>query len=315
MEIRRASNEDIPGIIALLKISLGESLMPKTEAFWRWKHIQNPFGESMVLLAEENGQIIGVRAFMNWEWNFGGKIYKAVRAVDTATHPDHQGKGIFKKLTLAGLEIVKSLGTVFVYNTPNQKSKPGYLKMGWREQGRMSLKIKLNPFAYKGKMPVNFSNWNNLLLNEGLFLQKCKGISTNCSKTFLDWRYAKNPMFNYHFITDHSGFFLVYRYKQHNFGIELRITDFLIDPANFNKQARKFLNKGLKKISNRVMLTSVSGNHYEMMREYFPTLSIIPVLSKGPIVTLRNVHLEPNAFDQLLDRKIWSYTLGDLELF
>jgi N-acetylglutamate synthase-like GNAT family acetyltransferase len=50
MEIRPAHENDIPAIVELLKLSLGESLMPKSEAFWRWKHIDNPFGKSPVIL-------------------------------------------------------------------------------------------------------------------------------------------------------------------------------------------------------------------------------------------------------------------------
>src|SRR5688572_28823803 len=143
MLIRGATQMDEPAIIELLKRSLGESLIPISEKFWNWKHNQNPFGSSYVLLAEENDQIIGVRAFMKWKWRWKGELYSAIRAVDTSTHPDHQGKGIFKKLTLHQLEICKQKGEHFVFNTPNNDSRPGYIKMGWVQQGKMPLKIKL----------------------------------------------------------------------------------------------------------------------------------------------------------------------------
>ena len=97
MEIREATESDIPDIVALLKKSLGESLMPKTEAYWRWKHLINPFGTSPVLLCWENDKLVGVRAFMRWEWHKGEQVYHALRAVDTATHPEYQGRGLFKK--------------------------------------------------------------------------------------------------------------------------------------------------------------------------------------------------------------------------
>jgi len=99
MHVREATPDDIPAIVSLLKVSLGESLMPKSEAFWRWKHVDNPFGKSPVLLACKGDMLIGVRAFMRWEWKRESIIYKSVRAVDTATHPEYYGNGIFKKLT------------------------------------------------------------------------------------------------------------------------------------------------------------------------------------------------------------------------
>jgi len=64
MMIRPAQASDIRAIVALLKASLGEALVKKTAAIWQYKHRDNPFGRSLVLVAEENDQIIGVRAFM-----------------------------------------------------------------------------------------------------------------------------------------------------------------------------------------------------------------------------------------------------------
>ena len=127
MEVREATEEDIPAIVNLLKQSLGESLMPKSEKYWRWKHLENPFGKSPVLLCWEGKTLIGVRAFLRWEWALQGKVIRAVRAVDTATHPDYQGKGIFKKLTLSLVDTCTKAGDKFVFNTPNKQSKPGYL--------------------------------------------------------------------------------------------------------------------------------------------------------------------------------------------
>ena len=103
MIIRASHLSDTPAIVQLLKESLGESLLKKTTDIWLYKHEQNPFGPSYVLLAEEASHLIGVRAFMQWRWQKGSEVLQAYRAVDTATHPQHQGRGIFKKLTKAGI--------------------------------------------------------------------------------------------------------------------------------------------------------------------------------------------------------------------
>ena len=116
--------------------------------FFRWKHYDNPFGRSLLLLAEADGRVIGLRAFMRWRFEAGGHQLTAVRAVDTATHPDYQGRGVFSKLTRAALaELGGQVDLVF--NTPNDASRPGYLKMGWREVGRV-------PVAVRIRRPVRF---------------------------------------------------------------------------------------------------------------------------------------------------------------
>ncbi len=40
--------------------------------------------------------MIGFRTFLRWEFEDAGRVVRAVRAVDTATHPDHRGRGIFR---------------------------------------------------------------------------------------------------------------------------------------------------------------------------------------------------------------------------
>ena len=165
MLVRNSKQVDLTEIVNLLKQSLGESLIPKSENFWRWKHVENPFGQSPVLVAEENNKLIGVRAFMLWQWQLNGKTLKAARAVDTATHPNHQGKGIFKKLTLQLIEDCKQNHVDFIFNTPNKNSMPGYLKMGWIKAGRLPMRLRfITPFEeffFRNKVTQQIS-WEEL---------------------------------------------------------------------------------------------------------------------------------------------------------
>jgi GNAT superfamily N-acetyltransferase len=142
LEIRAGTAADTDRILELVRLSLGEGTIPREREYWEWKHHRNPFGESPVLLAEAGGELVGLRVFMRWEWDAGGERLRAVRAVDTATHPAWQGKGIFSRLTKRLLEEMRREGTHFVFNTPNEKSRPGYLKMGWGAVGRVNLWIR-----------------------------------------------------------------------------------------------------------------------------------------------------------------------------
>ena len=102
----------------------------------------------MMLIAESDGRIVGLRAFMRWRFLSESRVLRAVRAVDTATHPDHQGHGIFSKLTREALEVLRA-DTDLVFNTPNDKSLPGYLKLGWVEVGTIPISIRLKkPLAF-----------------------------------------------------------------------------------------------------------------------------------------------------------------------
>jgi N-acetylglutamate synthase-like GNAT family acetyltransferase len=302
MQIRAATEDDIPAIVNLLKVSLGESLMPKSEEFWRWKHVQNPFGRSPILLAIENDGIVGVRAFMHWRWTMGERVVSAVRAVDTATHPDYQGKGIFKRLTLDLVEQCQRAGVHFVFNTPNASSKPGYLKMGWSTLGK--LKIYARPLLFARTKAIDFDKEHGIKnLSEGmqLPLSSLPYWHTSVTHDFLNWRYKQNPNVAYYYFSDHvtrPTYLTVFRLKPYRFGIEFRVCLSVIQDGVMLTHHRHLISVAQRSGAN--LLTSA-------MR--LPGLAIrIPA---GPEVTVRGLSSLPEriSFDN------WAPLLGDMEVF
>ncbi len=329
MTIRTAGEGDIPGIIDLLRKSLGESLLPKSETYWNWKHRENPFGKSLVLLAEEDGNIVGVRAFMRWRWMNGDRQYEALRAVDTATHPRNQGKGVFRTLTLKLVDECAAAGLHFIFNTPNKYSLPGYLSMGWVEAGRQ--RVRIGPTA--GVVLV----WSGLrkakILEPGVAFevaamdqfatklghlvnahnQEIAGmLVTSLSFTYLRWRYEQVPVVRYYWLNDldkDASFCLFFRVKQTRFGTEARITDFLVSTARLN---RAFLLDQLRGLKSAVDYISAEG-FTPAVNRLLSLAGFTPALPVGPRVTLRNLNLEKSSFLSNFD--LWRPTLGDLELF
>jgi GNAT superfamily N-acetyltransferase len=100
---------------------------------------------------------------MRWEFLDGDRVVRAVRAVDTATHPDYQGRGIFTRLTLHALDELATEGIEFVFNTPNDQSRPGYLKMGWQVVGQLPTAVRptrLARIARVAKARVPAERWS-----------------------------------------------------------------------------------------------------------------------------------------------------------
>jgi GNAT superfamily N-acetyltransferase len=144
VQVRTLTNDDHPDVVRLLGETMaGGPTGERTADFFTWKHYRNPFGPSLGLLATVDGRLAGVRLFMRWAFEAGGRRIDAVRAVDTATHPDFQGKGIFRTLTLGLLGEIDAAGAAdLVFNTPNGNSRPGYLKMGWSEVGTVPVLVR-----------------------------------------------------------------------------------------------------------------------------------------------------------------------------
>ncbi|MFE6868040.1 GNAT family N-acetyltransferase [Kitasatospora sp. NPDC057692] len=153
LTFRPLAEADLPALLDLLTASLaGGPTGTRTAGFFAWKHRRNPFGASPGMVAEApDGRLVGVRLFLRWQWRRGGEDgseVAAVRPVDTATHPDFQGRGIFRRLTVDLLDQVADEAAL-VFNTPNGNSLPGYRKMGWQELGRVPVAVRaVRPAAF-----------------------------------------------------------------------------------------------------------------------------------------------------------------------
>jgi len=312
MIVREAKQEDIDSIIILLQASLGESLLKKSAEIWNFKHVINPFGESTVLLAEENNELIGVRAFMTWRWQMGNQIWNAYRAVDTATHPKHQGKGIFKKLTLQALDKINEKVDCFVFNTPNDQSRPGYLKMGWQEVDK--IKVALVPtffyalayFFSKNKVESSITTLQLQTLCEihNRELANKNVLFTPKSAQYLKWRYEENPLQTYIIHSTPDCYVAMY-VKKHRFFDELRVVEVI---GNHDFSIDKVIKKAIISyaVKNKCYIITVANKHLFAFNIYGHF---------GPKLTFKS--LTNNAiFDgKALDINNWKYSLGDLELF
>ena len=316
--IRESKREDIEAIISLQKQSLGEGLIPRSKAFWHWKHEMNPFGSSPVLLAWDNDQLVGLRAFMNWQWNFEGQTFRALRAVDTATRPDWQGKGLFKKLTLSLLEKEKLNGKAFVFNTPNKQSLPGYLKMGWRWFVKPDLNIRfgslkgfLNPSSSAQAAPQewNLNQFDWKVLDAWLINQTNSGIYTPKNSDYLKWRYRDIPEFNYFgaFTEKNGGALIIARIKITANLPELRITELKGANTSYIKSTVSNMIKFYSPAFISCMASFSKAMPFPLKNTGFVQFSNL-----GPKVVLRKINALP---EPLLIKDNWKWTTGDMELF
>lgn len=176
------SEEELVQIVELIRSNLDPEF---TIEFFKWKHLENPFGRSYGLVAWDGNKIIGLRVFMFWEFiGENKKILRSIRPVDTVVDSNYRGRGLFKKLTLQGLENCKGQYD-FIFNTPNNNSLPGYLKMGWEKSNNCSnFRIGLiNPFQAKPHLT------RTELDTVPVFTDSDNSLETNKSSKYLKWRY------------------------------------------------------------------------------------------------------------------------------
>jgi len=318
--IRRASEDDLEGLLRVAAASLGWVDGEPHEALFRWKHMESPFGPSPLWLAECNGEIAGYRAFMRWElrdqW---GSPVTAVRAVDTATHPDFQRRGVFSRLTTHGVEEMLAEGINVVFNTPNDQSRPGYLKMGWRDIGRLPVAFRATqPLAvvrmFRARTPAE--KWSEptevgVGANE---VTTCAGMSTllasrpqpvgwstAMSGKWLQWRFGLEPLHYRAWVPQSADDGVVFFRLRRRGGATECSVGLVLAPES-NPDVERQLLDGLAK--------AVDADYLLRMGPPDPRGGFLPAPRGGPRLTAREITATPDC-----DIKRWAFSLADIELF
>jgi GNAT superfamily N-acetyltransferase len=202
---RELEEGDVVPVLDLLRASLGEPpLLRRTRELFLWKHFDNPFGRSIAVLAEADDRIVGLRAFMRWDLlTTQGSTIRCVRAVDTATHPEYQRRGIFRRLTEEALELAVAKDVDLVFNTPNEKSGAGYLSMGWKEVGTIGAMARPSPRLVTDRRPGPVTEPERFLVDPKPALPLAvadrapRGLRTPRTDAYLRWRFGSHPSARY----------------------------------------------------------------------------------------------------------------------
>jgi GNAT superfamily N-acetyltransferase len=321
-DVRPMRSDDRSAVIELLAQTQRWVPGALFEQFFAWKHLENPFGESPAWVATAGERIIGLRIFLRWEFEHpDGGVRRAVRAVDTATHPDFQGRGIFTRLTLDGLEQLRADGVDFVFNTPNEKSRPGYLKMGWVDVGRLSAAVRpSSPVALarmlRSRVPAErWSTKSDAGYAASELLTDCRvpqllrsssppsRLRTRRSVAYLRWRYSFESL-AYRAVAlsdDAARGIAIFRLRRRGAATEAALCE-LIAPDD-DPGATRDLERAVARASNADYVIRLG-------RSSMPTL-YVRLPGQGPALTWRAVSeaARPPGLDE------WGLQLGDIELF
>jgi hypothetical protein len=323
IECRAAVADDRSDVLALLQATMEWPDTDAYAAFFDWKHATNAFGPSPMWVATCGRRIVGLRVFLRWEFEHGARCLRAVRAVDTATHPDFQGRGIFTRLTLAALDGLALDGVDFVFNTPNDKSGPGYLKMGWREVGRLPVRIRPRTPAVLARVartrvpaerfgqPVDIGVPPAEALRDTAAIERLLArsapsakVRTRRSVEFLRWRYAGLPELGYRALLAGSTVddgVVFFRVRRRGDALEAGINDVLV-PNGDARVARDLQRAVLRQTNADYTLRLAAATGAAPLE--------LPLPRQGPRLFCRSV-----VSDAPLALHDFEVGLGDMEMF
>ncbi|MFL6241746.1 MAG: GNAT family N-acetyltransferase [Acidimicrobiia bacterium] len=321
LTVRRASASDLSSVLALLEASLGWGSDERHAQFFAWKHEQSPFGRSPAWVAvDREGQLLGFRTFLRWEFTCGANVVRAVRAVDTATRPDVQRRGIFSRMTRTAIEALRADDAAFVFNTPNRQSLPGYVGMGWQRVGHLPISVRAGsvggwarlvrarrPAARwslhsGGGVPASAAFAARAPVERLLAGLDAKGLRTRLSVEYLRWRYGLSGL-RYRVLTAgptvaDGG--VVFRLRRRGEAVEAVICDLLV-PSDQQKLRRELC---------RRVLAVADADYAIRIGRPRSVGGFVPLPGQGPMLTWRALADSTMPTVRRLD-----LSLGDVELF
>ena len=261
----------------------------------------------------------------------GDRSFRAVRAVDTATHPDHQGRGVFSTLTKEALGVLRDEAD-FIFNTPNGKSLPGYLKMGWQMVGQVPIYVHVRRpirFAARARSWRTLTETGNMpaclaplaadtladeALGELLVEQEsAPGLATRRDAAYLRWRYSRGSLLDYRSVEARTAGRLdglsIFRVRPRGTLAEATIAEIIVRGGDVRGAGQLLRATGR---SARVDHLTCSFNTTSSTRSAARRARYIRVPQGMTLVvnTLGHV-LDPDP----LDLASWALSLGDLEVF
>ena len=108
----------------------------------KWLYRDNPGGEAVGFDAFESGELAAHYVCVPVEIALNGERKAALLSLNTATHPNHQGKGLFTKLAQLTFEHAAAEGFECVIGVANANSTGGFTKkLGFQLVGKLEARV------------------------------------------------------------------------------------------------------------------------------------------------------------------------------
>jgi GNAT superfamily N-acetyltransferase len=131
-----------------------------------WRYRDNPAGQVVGADAWDGARLAAHYVTCPLEAKVEGRVARGLLSLNTATHPDYQGRGLFTTLAEAAYEQGRSAGYEFVIGVANANSTPGFLKrLSFQHVARLEAGVLGRLPRRFGDGPVQFEgHWREALL-------------------------------------------------------------------------------------------------------------------------------------------------------
>jgi len=165
----------------------------------KWRYMDNPYGEILSCVAVEDGKLVANYSASPIELLDKKERVKAAQSLNTMTHPDYAGKGLFVNLASRIYNHLRQNSYRMVLGFPNDLSNRTFVrKLGWHDISVMpTLMLNLDSIRLKPapEMPIREDDRFDLNYERADYGDR---IAIYRSNAYLRWRFAQHPSVKYH---------------------------------------------------------------------------------------------------------------------
>lgn len=168
----------------------------------KWRYLDHPQKEIYAYFALDDGKLVASYSASPLEVRVSGNIWKAILSLNTMTHPDYTGRGLFVELAECVYQLARERGCKMVFGFPNYISNRTFVsKLGWKDIYEIpTMELLLDERVVnrlsKGLDDV-YEDPEFALDYSTCHYGQAENVAVEKSGEFLQWRYGKNPVNHY----------------------------------------------------------------------------------------------------------------------
>lgn len=164
------------------------------ENILKHRFLNNPYEDLLMCVAFEEGKLIANYSVSPTRLSVGCNMIKSALSLNTMTHPDYSGRGLFVTLAEVLYAYIQEEGYELVYGFPNYLSNPTfYNQLSWvtiYEHPTLELDLTNETFSRIKKLSLKYST-------DTLFNEHKDFIEVYKSQKYINWRYLDNVEYKY----------------------------------------------------------------------------------------------------------------------
>lgn len=307
------SIKNIPELNKLFKAAFNKD--PKENLF-QWKYFNNPSGHAILAGAFYKNELVSSGAMIPEKVSVHGKEKSVYKCTDLMTHPNHQMKGLSKKINELLIQKTKEMNTLFSYTLCSKISTRSFIKNNWIFLEEVINFFKPYPLLKVSIMlkKINIESFElhdmtENLLDKYKFKQDSTKIMVKKDPYYLKWR-TSNPNFSYKIIYSYNSSkevngYLIYSNSSNNL---LNIID-MESSTNSKETINKLLNYAeyiaVKEKSKGILIMTIKNTplyHFIKSKKYLSN-----PFDKGPLKTILDfdIYLYDKAQIHIKDSSNW----------